>query len=221
MKRLPITLWSVSRTEDRDYQRRVLRVLRYCSRLFKFDCVLLFSFLPVPDEFQFPLEVVQIPPMDINQFNIFVNRVAPRFLTYSACAMSVHEDGFILNPDLWYDQFLEFDYIGSPWSDGVVGNGAFNIESRKLLMAKMQLPFYERLQEPFDARPFLPSDVYLCRTHRKRLEAQGITFADTFWADIFSAEQRQPTRRTLGFHGRKCRPEIYAEGWSKIEESEK
>jgi hypothetical protein len=27
----------------------------------------------------------------------------------------VHDDGFIVNPDMWRDEFLEYDYIGAPW----------------------------------------------------------------------------------------------------------
>lgn len=27
----------------------------------------------------------------------------------------VQYDGFILNPDAWTDEFLEYDYVGAPW----------------------------------------------------------------------------------------------------------
>ena len=27
----------------------------------------------------------------------------------------IHDDGFIVNPDCWRDEFLEYDYIGAPW----------------------------------------------------------------------------------------------------------
>lgn len=221
MKRLPITLWSCVRTDDREYLSRVVRVLRYCTKLFDFDCVVLFSYLPPAETLPAKTNLVQIPMLDIDQFNIFVNRVAPQFLMRTDAAMSVHEDGFILNPELWDDSFLDFDYIGAQWSDGVVGNGGFNIESRRLMSMKMQLPFYKRLPKLYDGRPFLPSDVYLCREHRATLEAQGIRFAPSEVADRFSVEQRTIAEPAFGYHGRKCQSARYYEGWRKINETEK
>lgn len=224
MTRLPVTLWSCSRTDDREYQLRVIRVLRYCSKLFSFDRVILFSFLDVPDGlgvFDFDLDTVQIPMLDIDQFNIFVNRVAPRFLMSSEYAMSVHEDGFILEPNLWRNEFLDYDYIGAPWYDWVVGNGGFNIESRQMMQAKLELPFYTKLATPYDGRWYLPSDCYVCREHRAELEGRGFVFAPVEIASLFSSEQRRKHANTFGFHGRVCQPGLYAEGWRKIEESEK
>lgn len=220
MKRLPITLWSCVRTDDPEHLDRVVRVLRYCTKLFEFDRVLLFSFLNPPAKTDFDLQCVQIPILDIDGFNIFVNRIVPRFLMTGPYAMSVHEDGFILNPELWEERFLDFDYIGAQWLDGVVGNGGFNIESRRLMSMKMQLPFYQRLPRLYDGRPFLPSDAYLCREHRATLEAQGIQFAPAEVADRFSAEQRTIAEPTFGFHSKTCQKARYYEGWRKINDSE-
>lgn len=223
MKRLPITLWSCVRTDNYDHWCRVARVLRYCMRLFEFEEVVLFSFLhPIGEILPQSVKLVQIPMLDIDQFNIFVNRIAPSFLFDKAdYSMSVHEDGFILNPELWSDEFLKYDYVGARWADGVVGNGGFNIESVLLAAKKFKLPFYEILVNQFDGRSVLPSDVYLCREHRAALEAQGIRFASAEVADRFSAEQRTIAEPTLGFHGRKCKPEFYVQGWKQIEESER
>ena len=30
-------------------------------------------------------------------------------------ALIVHADGFVIHPENWRDEFLEYDYIGSPW----------------------------------------------------------------------------------------------------------
>lgn len=41
--------------------------------------------------------------------------------------LSIHDDGFIINPHLWDDNFLNYDYIGAPWKNygqrNRVGNG--------------------------------------------------------------------------------------------------
>ena len=61
-------------------------------------------------------------------------------------ALIVHHDGFVVNPRAWRTEFLEYDYIGSPWplpKDSVryrdpsgnivrVGNGV-SLRSRKIL----------------------------------------------------------------------------------------
>ena len=30
-------------------------------------------------------------------------------------AMLIHDDGFVVNPDSWREEFLDYDYIGAPW----------------------------------------------------------------------------------------------------------
>ena len=53
-----------------------------------------------------------------------------------------HWDSFIVCPELWTDEFLQYDYIGAPWSlvhanswglVNQVGNGGFSLRSRKML----------------------------------------------------------------------------------------
>ena len=30
-------------------------------------------------------------------------------------ALIVHADGFVVHPEMWRDEFLDYDYIGAPW----------------------------------------------------------------------------------------------------------
>ena len=30
-------------------------------------------------------------------------------------AMLIHADGYVVNPEAWRDEFLDYDYIGAPW----------------------------------------------------------------------------------------------------------
>ena len=69
---------------------------------------------------------------DYNQFNLkhLNDYIDTEFV------MVAEYDGFILNPEAWTDEFLNYDYIGAPLLvDGVqlVGNGGFSIRSKKLL----------------------------------------------------------------------------------------
>jgi hypothetical protein len=45
----------------------------------------------------------------------------------------IQHDGFIINPSAWINDFLNYDYIGAPWSNNIVGNGGFSLRSKKLL----------------------------------------------------------------------------------------
>lgn len=108
----------------------------------------------------------------------------------------VQWDGYVLDPTMWRDAYLEFDYIGAVWpqySDGHrVGNGGFSLRSRKLLDALRS----DEIQVQH------PEDVCIARTHRSLLERQwGIRFADEALAHQFAFERDRRSPSSFGFHG--------------------
>src|SRR5215475_905377 len=51
-------------------------------------------------------------------------------------ALCIQWDSWIVAPEMWRDEYLEFDYIGAPWwyKDGMnVGNGVFCLRSTTLM----------------------------------------------------------------------------------------
>lgn len=113
-------------------------------------------------------------------------------------------DGFIVNPHLWRDSWLEYDMIGAPWpaawnTGHRVGNTGFTLQSRRFLqIAKDHAQDYNPHKEP--------ADVWLCRTMRPKFEANGIRYAPVEEACAFSFEH--PTEEgiagaetSFGFHG--------------------
>jgi hypothetical protein len=117
-------------------------------------------------------------------------------------------DGFIINPSLWWEGFLEYDYIGAPWAeshgpDALVGNGGFSLRSSKLLDAigKLDLPAGELVEDRFIA------------DHGRHLSDIGdVSIAPPEIARHFSIEHHPPytmenPRRLVarngafGFHG--------------------
>jgi len=94
----------------------------------------------------------------------------------------VHHDGFILNPDAWTDEFLQYDYIGAPWrykDDKNVGNGGFSLRSKKLLELLANDPYI------LDTHP---EDDRICRMYGDYLKSKGIRFAPEELAKKFSIE---------------------------------
>lgn len=123
-------------------------------------------------------------------------------------ALVVQHDGYVLNPEKWTDEFLEYDYVGAPWPPethytprGVevrVGNGGFSLRSKKLLDAfnVLNLPFTD------NGTGFYHEDGQICNYYRKTLEDYGIKYAPAELAAQFSRELEVPesVKDTFGFH---------------------
>lgn len=108
----------------------------------------------------------------------------------------VQWDGYIINPHSWRPEFLEYDYIGAPWSwyqdDHRVGNGGFSLRSRRLLDALQDEGIVD----------LEPEDEAIGRRYRPLLEAKyGIRFAPEEVAEAFSYETIAPSGDPFGFHG--------------------
>lgn len=141
-----------------------------------------------------------------------------RHVTTDFCLI-VQADGYVLNPQLWTDDFLNYDYIGAPWrlrKDAYidpfgnqirVGNGGFSLRSKKLLAVPNthDIPwdvnssdFYKHM----DVGLF-SEDGNICVHNRHIFEAAGCVWAPLEIAIRFSKEQRiaekQPGK-TFGFH---------------------
>jgi len=108
----------------------------------------------------------------------------------------VQWDGFIINPDAWNNQFLDYDYIGAVWhwhpKGKRVGNGGFSLRSKKLceLTAKPEFIYMDQNE-----------DDLICHVNRDFLESHGIKFAPEEIARYFSFERELSNIKTFGFHG--------------------
>ena len=130
----------------------------------------------------------------------------------------VQYDGFAVNEDAWFDNFLEYDYIGAPWKDNKVGNGGFSLRSKKLYNALLQLNpetnsnLYDEPKINYvinDGKKYIPEDVIICRILKNQLEKNyDVKFAPIGIASRFSVEhdfsktQKHWVGRSLGFHGK-------------------
>ncbi len=169
--------------------------LSRCQREVKFGAVLLFTDLilaEVPDW----LRVVPIDRIESSaDYSSFMIRKLGQHIATDH-VLIVQWDGFIINPEMWSDAFLAFDYIGAVWPqfpDGAnVGNGGFCLRSKRLLDATQDPSFVFRH----------PEDVCICRDNRALLTAgHGIRFAPPEVAERFSRERGKSTAKPWGFHG--------------------
>lgn len=111
-------------------------------------------------------------------------------------ALKIEYDGYVLNAELWEDEFTAYDYVGARWpwlpTGSSVGNGGFSLRSKRLMEVTAAIDYPE---------PLLRDDTFICHTIRPLLDKGGITFATPELADIFAHERTKPTIPTFGFHG--------------------
>lgn len=113
--------------------------------------------------------------------------------------LNIQWDSWISNATVWRPEFLEYDFIGSPWwyKDGKnVGNGGFCLKSTRLAR------YIYKNRDKYPCTSDLDDDL-LCRTYRPKLEEVGFKWAPEKVAYDFAFECIQPenTKNHFGFHG--------------------
>ena len=140
------------------------------------------------------IEYIQAPP--INTTKDYSNLLLTGLRQYVAGThvLIIQWDSFILHPELWTNDFLQYDYIGAVWPhhpDTPVGNGGFSLRSVKLL---------EGLESPRVTKRH-PEDFCICVDNNALLKSEfGIRFAPAPIAEQFAIE-RSDWHPAFGFHG--------------------
>lgn len=138
----------------------------------------------------------------VADYNRFVLSELDRHIDTEFCVL-VQRDGYGLNRHLWRDEFLEYDYIGAPWTkEGhSVGNGGFSLRSKRWIRTT------RKLQEQFPCPEWQNEDWWACCSHRDFMVNQGLRIASVELAALWSFEFPHPKfpewnpTFTFGFHG--------------------
>jgi hypothetical protein len=140
------------------------------------------------------VEYVQAPPIRTTKDYSDLLLTGLRQYVSGTHVLIVQWDSFILHPELWTNDFLQYDYLGAVWPhhpDTPVGNGGFSLRSVKLL---------EALESPAITKRH-PEDFCICVDNKALLEGEfGIRFAPTHIAEQFAVE-RTEWHSAFGFHG--------------------
>lgn len=137
------------------------------------------------------------PVTDKRQYSYFILKNLTNYVK-TDFVLIVQHDGFIVNPDAWTDEFLQYDYIGAPWwyNDRLnVGNGGFSLRSKRLIDICAQYSFDQ----------YMPEDDVISRRYRHDLEKMGLKWAPEELAARFSWEGNAKYPRyngSFGFHGK-------------------
>lgn len=169
-------------------------------------------------------DVIRIPKIEgLAAYSGFVIYDMPNYVTSPFC-MTIHDDGFPINLDLWQPEFLHYDYIGAPWgkeanvypdhyANGWVegGNGGFSIRSQRVMqLGKAVADTIEkpkRIRERV-AEGSIHEDGYFCYEIRHFLKHNGVRFAPYDLSKRFSLETDlddgdNDINKVFGFHGKR------------------
>jgi len=205
-----VTLLAVTSVEIEQHQIS----LKISSQNIEFGAVKLLS-SSLPEKKYSDIEYVSIKPTSWPDQNRFLMEDLHKYFETSHC-LYVEADSFVVNTDLWKEEFLEFDYIGAPWPNKIqmnpnlilnmkencVGNGGFSLRSRKLLKTTAKINF-DSLKFPIENE-----DVIICHYLYKEMIDKGIRFAPPKLAAQFALEDDvnhlygQDVNSVFGFHAK-------------------
>ncbi|MEI7532861.1 MAG: DUF5672 family protein [Verrucomicrobiae bacterium] len=201
---------------------RAARVLNWCAKCCRFEDVILFS--PRPPLVPFVGRWVQIPKFGYVGYSTFSTKCL-HYYVKSEFALVTQHDGFIIHPENWREEFLDFDYIGAPWPECFgeerVGNSGFSFRSRAFMQACADIsiahnneadePQARRYQKRVDEAA---DDIWMCKNTevREAMARAGIEYAPLDVAKYFASEMEIEEitfddKEVFGFHDFSRRPE--------------
>lgn len=165
-----------------------------CLRGTRFAKVVLITNIDLVKNKRLDIDYIQAPPIcSTKDYSDLLLTGIDRYVLGSH-VLVMQWDSFITHPNLWRNEFLDYDYIGPVWPhhpETPVGNGGFSLRSVKLLQAIKRPGFTKRH----------PEDYCICADNKEFLEKEcGIQFATAEIAEQFAIE-RSEWHDAFGFHG--------------------
>ena len=95
-----------------------VKALRYSSKEIQFKNIKILSHrIPNNLTFDDAIEFCKIPKFNLREeYSDFTFKKLTNYVNADYVLM-IHDDGFVINPHLWKDAFLNYDYIGAPGQD--------------------------------------------------------------------------------------------------------
>lgn len=164
------------------------------------------------------VECVVIQPLDYFGYSRFCVEELHSYID-TDFALTVQLDGYIVNPNLFSQDFLAYDYVGAPWrstrkrplqAGREVGNGGFSLRSQKFLKAASELRWHKEWQHiDVPTKYHGNEDYFLCVVKHDEMVEKGVRYAPVPIAKRFSIQAGDQLSRghnlhtTFGFHGKK------------------
>ena len=154
---------------------------------------------PSHDWTDLPVKMVEIPVCKSAKEAMHIFWYTLPQMVKSTHTIHIEWDGWIINPDMWRDEYLNYDYIGAPWTflprehPYRVGNG-LGLRSMDLMRYVAKNPWKYPLPDA--------EDDGLCKYYRPHLEHEmGFRWPHEDLARQFSWERGDYPGPTFMFHG--------------------
>ena len=179
-----------------------IKALLYSSQNIDFGELILVSNTK-PEKLPKNIKYIYTEPKTHYSANSFTYTELPNIIN-TEFMLGIHDDGFVINPHLWNNDFLNYDYIGAPWKiyglRNRVGNGGFVLKSNKFIQLTRNLKYLGSHE-----------DGELTNVYYDYFTYYGCKYAPVEIAMKFSLESKIPEceynlNNCFGFHGR-GRPE--------------
>jgi hypothetical protein len=190
---------------------RCINAINYSCRSIEFGAVKLLTHEDLNIEY---IEIVKINKINnIDEYSKFMVYELHKYID-TEFALIIQDDGFVVHPEEWRNEFLNYDYIGAPWAiprDSFsnrdpfgniqrVGNGGFSLRSKKIL----ELPTKLNLNWK-SYYGFYNEDGFFAVHNKHIFEENGCVFANLDIAKYFSHENPIPETDGItpfGFHSK-------------------
>jgi len=190
-----------------DKPRETIKSLKYTMLNIKFDKVKFLTHVDKNDYTDLDIDNIEFIKIDEitshRQYNDFCLQLSK--YSENEYILIVQNDSFVTNKELWCSEFLEYDYIGAPWTEksasewGIpnrVGNGGFSLRSKKFLEYSSKFTTCSGINE----------DGFLTNFTLNYATQFGIKYAPVDLAYKFSVEIPNPDdtydpSKHFGFHG--------------------
>jgi len=196
-----ITLIGINGSPDKQGLDTLLKIAKNSLKSIKFGKVKILTGVSGVQSSDPNIEIIHVRISSVGEYSRFCFKNLNDYVDTEFCLV-YQTDGFIINPHLWTDEFLQYDYIGAPWPlyfnwvdpNKRVGNGGFSLRSKKFLQESCKLNYTGGNE-----------DYQLCYVFDTVLKQNGIKFAPVELASKFSLEMNtelnDDIHKVFGFHG--------------------
>jgi hypothetical protein len=191
---------------------RAIRAIKYSCKNIVFGDVFLFSDKDVSVD---GIKTFKTDKLDYIGYSRFIVYELHKHIE-TEFVLIIQDDGFVVNPESWSNDFFNYDYLGAPFpipqkNDMIsyrdpfgvlqrVGNGGFSLRSKKLL----ELPTKLNLEWK-SYFGYWNEDGFFAVHNKHILENNGCIFPPPEIAAKFSIEYETPETigiKPFGFHGK-------------------
>ena len=184
---------------------RIKKSLTYMVRFFDFHEIIFIS--PVNPEVE-GVTHIQISGSTYEDYNKWCLHNLSDYVT-TDFGLSFQDDGFPLNPEMWSDEYYNYDYVGAPLPldtnimfnpDERIGGGGFTLRSKKLMEFTKTIPYPDKYGKCNN------EDTIIVMEYRKDIINLGMKICPHTIARNFviqtAIDDNHTLLNTFGYHGR-------------------